>query len=211
MHQAEEYLRNPANPSSLYVRYKGKRRHLFINDRNGVIGIIAPRKRNRGTVFNDWNGIEQVFGTPTQEEKENTTRRLIRKYQREASKADFTNPFIRKIMNADFNKGLYENGITTGTRIDGQIITLEAVRKWCGEGEYAAFCRAVQTRTTYQSSRFNFRGYDGSLWVEVYPEDDGYHQAGDMNAGFSKEFRDCWNGYYYLLINERTFIGYDVD
>ena len=59
--------------------------------------------------------------------------------------------------------------------------------------------------------RFNFRGYDGSLWVEVYDKDDGYHQAGDLKAGFSKEFRNCGNGYYYLLINEQTFIGCDID
>ena len=47
--------------------------------------------------------------------------------------------------------------------------------------------------------------------MEVYDKDDGYHQAGDLNAGFSKEYRGCGNGYYYLLINEQTFIGCDID
>jgi len=30
-------------------------------------------------------------------------------------------------------------------------------------------------------------------------------------AGFSEEFRGCGNGYYYLLINDENFIGYDID
>ena len=29
--------------------------------------------------------------------------------------------------------------------------------------------------------------------------------------GFSKEYRNCGNGYYYLLINDEYVIGYDVD
>lgn len=26
-----------------------------------------------------------------------------------------------------------------------------------------------------------------------------------------KEYRDCGNGYYYLLINDKFMIGYDID
>ena len=47
-------------------------------------------------------------------------------------------------------------------------------------------------------------GYDGTLWCE--PRDNG-----DMLAGFSKEYRNCGNGYYYLLINDDYVIGYDID
>ena len=85
------------------------------------------------------------------------------------------------------------------------------MRKWCGEETYRCFCEAVRNRTPYHSVQFDFRGYDGSLWVEPCDKDDDYHQTGDLNAGFSKEFRGCGNGYYYLLINERTFIGCDID
>ena len=38
MHQAELYLRNEENPTSLYVRIEGKRRRLFINRSTGLIG-----------------------------------------------------------------------------------------------------------------------------------------------------------------------------
>lgn len=111
----------------------------------------------------------------TRPETAATDYRLVRKYQREAAKAGFTNPFIRKIQNADCNKTLYENRITTGNCIDGQIITLDAVRKWCGTGVYLQFCKAVENHTPFHSSRFNFRGYDGSLWVEPHDNDDSYY------------------------------------
>ena len=119
----------------------------------------------------------------TRPETAATDYRLVRKYQREAAKAGLTNPFIRKIQHADCNK----------------------------TGVYLQFCKAVENHTPFHSLRFNFRGYDGSLWVEPHDNDDSYYRAGDLSAGFSKEFRNSLNGYYYLLINERTFIGYDVD
>lgn len=34
---------------------------------------------------------------------------------------------------------------------------------------------------------------------------------GDEKAGFSKEYRNCGNGYYYLLINDTYVIGCDID
>ena len=42
------------------------------------------------------------------------------------------------------------------------------------------------------------------LWCEP-------RENGDMAAGFSKEYRNCGNGYYYLLINDEYMIGYDID
>lgn len=47
MHQAEAYLCNEENPTSLYARIRCKRRRLFINRSSDVIGIIAVGKRNR--------------------------------------------------------------------------------------------------------------------------------------------------------------------
>ena len=53
-HEAEAYLRNSENPTSLYVKINGSRRRLFINRNEGIIGIIAKGKRKKGYVFNDW-------------------------------------------------------------------------------------------------------------------------------------------------------------
>lgn len=62
MHQAELYLRNEENPTSLYVRIEGKRRRLFINRSTGLIGIIAIGKRNRKYHFSNRESIEKISG-----------------------------------------------------------------------------------------------------------------------------------------------------
>lgn len=123
IHPAESYLRNETNPSSLYVRIAGKRRRLFINRDRGVIGIIALGKRTKGYVFIDWSSIEQIY-YPSQEQEANTDRKLILKYQKLAQLATHTNVWLRDIANADLDKSLYENHITTGTRIDGNVLGL---------------------------------------------------------------------------------------
>jgi len=139
---------------------------------------------------------------------EDKQRRLVLKYQNLAAKASFSNIYTRCVLNADLTKSLYENDITTGTRIDGQVISLEAIRKWCGEANYQKFKEALKEKMPFDSGRFNFRGYDGTLWINTYTSNDGINE---INAGFSKEYRNCGNGYYYLLINDDNFIGYDID
>ncbi len=49
--------------------------------------------------------------------------------------------------------------------------------------------------------------------IEVKQKDDNYnyYKAGDIAAGFSKEYRGCANGYYYALIDDEHFIGIDID
>lgn len=210
MHEAEEYLRNPDHRSSLYVRIGGKRRRLFINRDVGQIGIIGPHKRTHGHLFSAWDTIEKIY-YPHAVRPQEVTRRIILKYQHMAFKATFHSPYLRNVMAADLNKSLHENGITTGVRIDGQVISLDAVQKWCGDIEMQQFRAAVANRTQYHSMRFNFRGYDGSLWVEPCSKEEKDYQKGDIRAGFSKEFRGAGNGYYYILINDNNFIGYDVD
>ena len=123
IHPAESYLRNETYPSSLYVRIAGKRRRLFINRDRGVIGIIALGKRTKGYVFTDWSSIEQIY-YPSQEQEANTDRKLILKYQKLAQLATHTNVWLRDIANADLDKSLYENHITTGARIDGNVLGL---------------------------------------------------------------------------------------
>lgn len=210
MHEAEQYLRNPANPSSLYVLIGGKRRKLFINRNEGVIGIIASHKKRNGYLFNAWDSIEKICNPVQKNEigQEDRQRRLILKYQKLAAKSSFSNIYTRRVLKADLTKSLYENGITTGTRIDGQVISLEAIRKWCGEVNYQKFKEALKEKKPFDSGRFNFRGYDGTLWINTYTSNDGINE---INAGFSKEYRNCGNGYYYLLINDENFIGYDID
>lgn len=213
MCEAEQYLRDSTNPPFLHVRIDGKKRKLFINRNSNEIGIIAEGMKKRGYIFNSWSSIEKIY-LPNITKKlteKDLQKKLVLKYQKMAAKATFINPFIRKVINADLNKSLYENNITTGVPIEGQVISLEAIRKWCGQAIYDLFKEALQNKTNYDSSRFNFRGYDGSLWVSAYKEGDTYLKPGEVAAGLSKEYRGCVNGYYYLLINDDNFIGYDID
>ena len=191
----------------------GKRRRLFINREEDVIGIIAPRKRQKGYLFRDWDSIEKVcypmeMNKATAKERE---RKLVLKYRKMAAKATFQSPFLRDVLKADLSKGVYENHLTTGTRIDGQVISLEAVRRWCSDLEIRQFKEAVRECRKYHSCQFKFRGYDGSLWVEPCKKNEEGYQPGDLRAGFSKEYTGYANGYYYLLINDNNFIGYDID
>ncbi|MDB9190820.1 hypothetical protein [Parabacteroides distasonis] len=203
IHPAEAYLRNEQNPTSLYVRIGGQRRRLFINRDENVIGIVAPRKRRSGYIFTDWASIEKIY-YPSLEQDTNTDRKLVLKYQKLARLATHTNDWLRTIADADLDKSLYENHITTGTRIDGKCIGLATIEKYCGTAEMYLFRQAMKNKKSFSTCRFDFCGYDGTLWCE--PRDNG-----DMAAGFSKEYRNCGNGYYYLLINDEYMIGYDID
>ena len=165
IHPAESYLRNETNPPSLYVRIARKRRRLFINRDRGVIGIIALGKRTKGYVFTDWASIEQIY-YPSQEQDENTDRKLILKYQKLARLATHTNAWLRDIANADLDKSLYENHIMTGTRIDGKCIGLATIEKYCGTTAMRLFREALKNKEKFSTCRFDFGGYDGTLWCE---------------------------------------------
>jgi hypothetical protein len=125
------------------------------------------------------------------------------KYRKEASKATFTNSFIRRCLQADVDKSLYENGITTGNDIDGKIISLASIAK-ANPRAVKDFETAMKNCVLYCSRRFPFRGYEGSLEVTVAGH-------GEAMGHFSMEYQGTGNGYYYLLINDKNFIGYDVD
>ena len=100
MHEAEQYLRNPETPNSLYIQYQGRRRRLFYNRDQNICGIIGIGRRRYGFGFGDWDGIEKIFKPAPDKDPEEINRRLIRKFQREAAKAGFTSPFIRNIQNS---------------------------------------------------------------------------------------------------------------
>ena len=202
MHEAEAYLRNPQNPPSLYVMIAGRKRRLFINREQNQIGIIAPRKKTKGFVFTAWNSIEKIFYPEVEQKNEHQVYvNLTKKFKKLAAQASFTNSFIRKCLASDETKTPYENKLTTGTKIDGEIITFKAIEKWF---PLHWFRQAFKERKSYHSGRFNFRGYDGSLAIE--PQENG-----DLCIYFSKEYKDCGNGYYYVAINDEAFIGIDID
>lgn len=196
--RAQEYLRN--NPR-LRAVIDGQKRTLFYNNETDVFGIMAPGRRNMGYVFTDWDNVTRYI-YPSAVSKEDCTKKIIRKMKKLAAAASFTNGYIRQVLAADEDKGLYEQGLTTGTRIDGKVITMQSIERH-NPSAVAEFRRAFKERKDYQSGRFDYNGYDGSLSL--------WWNDGEPRACFNKEYRNCGNGYYYLLINDNTFIGYDID
>lgn len=185
---------------------KGRERKRLFLSAQGNVCEFAPRSRKRGYaiplgVVENWHGIEK--------EQRNETD-MVAKFKRYAARATFPSAFVRKCLAADPTKSCYENRLTTGTRIDGEIISLKAIERYepWAVGE---FRKALMERRQYHSYRFDFRGYDGSLWIEIAEKDDGYNRKGDVMAGFCKEYRGCGNGYYYSLIDDEHFIGTDID
>lgn len=184
-----------------------KSMRLFIST-EGDICRFAPRSRRRGYSV-PLSEIESWIDIQKQERGKSSTN-IVEKFKKYASRASFTSPFIRKCLSADPDKDCYENGLTTGTRIDGEIISLKAVERYAPYN-VAEFRKALAERRSYRSGTFSFRGYDGSLWIEVADKDTSYLKKGDVSAGLSKEYRGCGNGYYYMLIDDEHFIGTDID
>lgn len=184
-----------------------KSMRLFVSAGENICQF-APRSRRRGycvplSEIESWIEIKKQDGgkSPTN---------IVEKFKKYASRASFTSPFIRKCLSADPEKSCYENGLTTGTRIDGEIISLKAVERYAPYS-VAEFRKALAERRSYRSGTFSFRGYDGSLCIEVADKDTSYLKKGDVSAVLSKEYRGCANGYYYMLIDDEHFIGTDID
>lgn len=211
MNQAREYITNPNNPSSVYVEYKGEKRKLFRNQ-DGTIGILAKGKRKYGYEFDDFNSISKIYypKVVTEETKTEYRRKMVQKFKKFAAKATFTNPFIRKCLEADQCKSLYENGLSTGSCNEGKIVSLQSIAK-VNTNEVEFFVNALMQKKEYNSGRFLFRGYECTLSVGIHKDENNYTTAGDVMGYLSMEYKDCLNGYYYLLINEENFIGYDKD
>ncbi len=194
--------------SGLYtiITDKGSEKKRLFLSAQGNVCEFAPRSRKRGyaiplNVVESWRSIEEV-----QRNEADT----VAKFRRYAARATFPSAFVRKCLAADPAKTCYENRLTTGTRIDGEIISLKAIERYA-PGYILAFRKALMERREYHSCRFDFRGYDGSLWIEIAEKDDSYYRKGDVKAGFNKEYRGCGNGYYYSLIDDEHFIGTDID
>ncbi len=211
-HEAELHLRKPENPDYLYVIYQGCRRKLFLNEKGGPIGIVKKGCTRSGTRFNDWSGVTKILmPEDIQKVKKGNNARLIKKYKREAAKATFTNPFIRNCLAADENKCPYENNLSTGSSNEGKIISLQSIRNAGYSFIVEKFSKALKDKIEYSSSRFPFRGYECTLSISTHRLESSYTSPGDVIGYLSLEYKDCGNGYYYLLINEEKFIGYDKD
>lgn len=214
------------------VGTNGRKDRFFISD-SGSLCRFKPRSSRRGyrVYESDLVRYAQFIPSkppPTGEEKLRKEYRLIEKYKRMAGEASFTNPFIRDCLALrDFDawrkdlvepnswekdkephpKTLYELHITTGTNIDGRVISLNRIAKKypLAIERLRESIRNRSAGTCITGRRAKFAGYDISIETDLNVE------TGDFRGFLSLEYSGCGNGYYYLLINDENFIGYDVD
>ncbi|HMQ05199.1 MAG TPA: hypothetical protein PKD26_14865 [Pyrinomonadaceae bacterium] len=214
------------------VDNNGKKHRFFISD-GGSLCRFKPRSSRRGFCVYESDLARYAQFIPSQPPQTGEARlrkeyRLIEKYKRMAGEASFSNPFIRDCLAlADFDswrrdlvepnswekdkvprpKTLYELHITTGTNIDGKVISLNRIaKKYPREIERLRESIRNKSAGNIITNRCaKFAGYDISI------ETDFNTETGDFRGFLSLEYAGCGNGYYYLLINDENFIGYDVD
>ncbi|MFN6965181.1 MAG: hypothetical protein ACK4S4_15655 [Pyrinomonadaceae bacterium] len=218
------------------VRLDGTRDRLFVST-GGAVCRFKKGSYRRGYQLDlyDLANYGELVGPPpplSEEDQLKKQYRVIAKYKKMAAEATFTNPFIRDCLALpDFEtwkhdllpddywdvsrrgkqKSLYDYHVTTGTRIDGKVISLDRIaKKYPSEIERLRECIRTKTRSGLLGGlvvgwgRAKFDGYDVS--IETDTTDDG-----DFMCYLSLEYAGCGNGYYYLLINDNNFIGYDID
>ena len=190
---------------------KEEKKRLFISSID-LLCYFGKNCKRLGYVFTEEMAMRVVrVGKKTQGDLDIQNFKLIQKYRKQAEKATHTNNFIKQCLSlpktfeqwvSEGKKGLYDSGITTGNRIDGQLISIKSIAEKIYNGQ--EFINAVQNKKDFTSRRFGFNGYEGSIELKTFED-------GEFQGWFSKEFKNCGNGYYYLLINDKFFIGYDVD
>lgn len=229
----------PANYNELYkavenkeiisAKSKEKTFRLFIAT-NGVLCYFKPRSGRNGYRLSESDFETLIsFQAPillSEDDKLKKQYAEIAKYKKMAEKATFTNSWIEDCKNIpnfeewkkdlktdNFGtpcdprpKNLYELGITTGNKIDSKVISIDRIAK-----QYPNYARMLRENIANQKagvicSHVPFAGYDMSLSTANKES-----STGEFMGYLSIEFKGCGNGYYYLLINDDNFIGYDVD
>ena len=194
----------------------GRKVRLFIAT-NGFLCEFKKNSSRRGYVFTDEDKIKTlIYKKKVEKSLVQIVFAELQKYKKLASKASFTNRFVRDCMVerpleqviGDSDKdyfGLYYYGLTTGTKIDGKVITISGIGKKYPHVE-KILRESIKNQIPVDDicSRLPFRGYE--MTISTQKQDNG-----DFVGFLSLEYKDCGNGYYYLLINDDCFIGYDVD
>lgn len=201
------------------TRQSGEVDRFFISSCNNLC-YFARNSRRKGNIvplsFFDQYVKFKTNADKTEEQKLKSEYNKIAKYKTMAEKASFTNSWIEDCKNLptleEFKEDpksneygiLFNHGITTGNKIDGKVISLSRIEKKYPQAiqrlrEAIANKQAVGTII----STVPFAGYEMSISVEA--------RDGGIIGYLSLEFKGCGNGYYYLLINDENFIGYDVD
>lgn len=197
-----------------FVNEDGTKYRLFLSN-NDVLCFYAKGKKRWGYQV-ELHHLRNFKGCyPDHNKKVDPDKKIynqVAKYRKYAIEATFTNEWIEDCLKIpatyddwflEGKKSLYELRITTGNKIDGVVITLASIEKEY-EDAVRRFRIALMNREPFRYGRVRFRNYDMTMSIEI----DG---NGNPKGFLSMEYKDCGNGYYYMLINDDNFIGYDVD
>ena len=185
----------------LRVKFDGRIRRIFAN------GAIDPTSRRNGyglgIRLEDAEAIYPGIGTL----REQMTS-LVNKFKKNASKASFMNPFIRKCIEADPEKSLRQNGITRNNwlcvRNLGEVVTLDAIRK--NSPETADAIRdAIANKSGLDRSGFTVRGLEAKVMLRN--EETGFDGTLFLVVPFSVDDGTL----VYRLINDKEFILVDEE
>jgi hypothetical protein len=194
-------------------RSNGQTYRLFVSAKSGAVCFLQPRSKKYGYQLRPEHCMgDMVFIETTVKDTDKTEYKLIEKWRKEALKATFTNYWIENALAlpqtfeewvADGKRSLVSYRLSTGTKIEGKIITLESfAAQYPGTGERVR--EAIKNKREFRSGRLPFRGYEATISIALTDN-------GGLEGHFALERKGTCNGQYYLLINDEKFIGYDID
>jgi hypothetical protein len=194
----------------------GQKLRLFISTCGQLCHFKNKSRRTGYPLYtSQTEKIDKVFYVTekTEEDKDREEFKLLSKYKKYALQASFTSCFIDCCLSIpdtfeqwvnDGKKSAYKYGVTTGNKIDGKVISISRIeKKYPHVGMMLR--KAIENKTHgLICSRYDFAGYEMSIETTV-------DENGNFRGFLSLEYKNCGNGYYYLLVNDENFIGYDVD
>lgn len=184
-------------------------KHVFLFLHNDHIALKSSKKSKQGSYYNLLldGKIESVrVYSPLSEhdyalKKVKHNIEMTQRYKQESQLSGFSNSFIAQAQRSNKWISPYANHLTTGCVIDGDIIKVSRVLNAISSTDAERLKQAINEKTAICIHGFKLNGRTAK--VELFDVGDG-EIMGNLVLGNSKE-------YAYLLINESTFIGYDID
>lgn len=188
----------------------GKRMKMFLSSDN-VLCYIPPSMRRRGFAYNRINGdmFEVISAKRGEDEKKFA---LISKYRKLANSSTLQNDFISACLSlpsnfdrwvSDGSQSLYKYGVTTGSAVDGKIITVRKVNFLLGYTTVQKMIDSYRKTGVNRAASLSTDEFTGRVYV------DGADNGG-VYVGLCLSLKDGEDN-FYALINPDNFIGRDSD
>lgn len=191
-----------------FINKNDSRYNLYISG-SGKVCFNKGKSKTKGFILTDSDitGFTRYI-MPVADIEKITKFRMINKFRKYAEKSQYTNAWIDRCValpdtyekwKADGEKSLYDYDITTGSEIDGKVISVETIKK-----EYPQlieeFFERYYNDEVGESREVKFQNLNMKLSIYADEKEDIYGRM-------SLTYKNGSGGYYYNLINLETFIG----